>query len=419
MVPRTPLSRRQVLAAGGSAAALLTGGALARRLLPTAAGSAVADWPMAGRDPAGTAFAPEADPPADGVEVRWRQPLATGGEFRPGPVVADGVVYAAGTDVYAVSASDGEPLARFDRTTDTAPAVASARAYRTRTAAVHESPPFDPHRLAGHHGRGGDSVAGVRVGETRWTATAERDVDSYGAVHYGGGARPPPVAVDWTLLTFFRGTLAAVDASSGAVRWASEKPFTGVRPAVREGVAYVPGPDGGVLAFDVERGDRTRFRPGSPSADRPSSLVATPDRLLVTGDDWIRSLDGEGRVEWESTFDASGSVPVGPIAVANGSVYARRPTASGPRLCSLDATDGSVQWVSDDGSGDADAFLPAVADETVYVPVAESGIAGVDAADGTVRWRFDPGDGGSSPAALAGDALYVVTDEHLYALEEP
>lgn len=414
MVPDSSLSRRQLLAAGGSAAALLTGGFLARRQFETAAAAPTGGWPMAGRDPAGTGYAPDADPPTADVAVRWKYPLAAAAEYWPGPVTADGVVYAVGTDVLGVSASDGERLLRVRRETDTAPAVAPGRAYRTRTAAVLETSTFDPGGLVGVHGRGEGAIAGVQVEETRWTATVESMADSYSRVHYGGGLRPPPIPVGDTLLTFLRGTLAAVDASSGAIEWTSDDTLPAVRPAVRDGTAYVADRNGGIRGYDVATGEWSAL----DVTGRVSSLTATPQHLVVSGTDGIRALSADGRVEWQVSSPAEDE-PSGPVAVANGTIYARLPTDDGPRVGAIDADDGERRWESPVVPADSSGFLPAVADGIAAVPVADSGLAGIDTADGSVRWQFDPGNEAASPAALAGDALYVVTDEHLYALEEP
>jgi|GEM_PF-3017596 len=447
MVPDGSLSRRQLLASGAGAGALLSGGALARRYLRTAAADASPDadepsaWPMAARDPGATAYAPEADPPTDGVRVRWRCGIRSGPDpdQRPGPVVTDGIVYAVGPfgssgvpgspGLLAVSASDGEVLAHVRRPARTAPAVAPARAYRGRTVATLETPTFDPHRLVGFPSAGGESSDWFGGGEPRWTASVDADADSYSRTHFGGSTAPPPVAAGDTLVTYFRGTLAAVDGSSGTVRWTSDEGLPATRPAVRDGTAYVVGPEDGVRAYDLVTGDHATVRERFPES--PMYLTAAPDHLFVSGQGWIRALDADGEVDWETTFEDGGeSVPAGPLAVGDGTVYARRPAPSSvgggepeaeptARVCALDAADGSVQWVAEAVAVASGLFLPAAADGLVAVPTADGALAGLDTADGSVLWRFDPGAEPCSPAAIVGDAVYVVGNAHLYALEEP
>ncbi|ELZ25665.1 Pyrrolo-quinoline quinone repeat-containing protein [Halosimplex carlsbadense 2-9-1] len=448
MVPDSSLSRRQLLASGGVTGTLLGGGYLARQYLRTAAGAQTAvggasGWPMAARDPGGTAYAPDADPPIDGISVRWRRDILSGSEAdeRPAPVVADGVVYAVGPfgsedvpvspELLAVSASDGDVLARGRRSTRTAAAVAPARAYREPTVATLETPTFDAHRLVGLPARGGRSGWWQGDDATRWTASTDADADSYSRVHFGGSTTPPPVVAGDTLLTYVRGTLAVVDGSGGAVRWTSDEGLPAVRPAVRDGTAYVVGPEGGVRGYDLATGDHTTVRRAFPAS--PMYLTATAERLFVSGQGWIQALDTDGSVAWRTSFEGE-DVPAGPLAVGDGTVYARRPADRGTesegetetdggteplaRLCALDAADGSLQWVADGVAVETGPFLPAVADGLVAVPTADGALAGVDAADGSVRWRFDSPAEPCSPAALVDDAVYVVASAQLYALEE-
>ncbi|WP_135362775.1 outer membrane protein assembly factor BamB family protein [Halosimplex halophilum] len=437
MVPDSSLSRRQVLASGGAAGALLGGGVLARRLLPTAAGRSPDGWPMVARDPGGTAYAPEADPPTDGVKVRWKYGLPPwpGADVRPAPVVAGGVVYAVGPhesmpphspELVALSASEGSVLARARRPVRSAPAVAPARAYRARTVATLETPTFDPHRLVGLPGAdagtggwlgGGESAPWTGTDATRWTASVDADSDSYSRIRFGGATTPPPVAVGDALVTFFRGTLAAVDGSSGAVRWTSDEGLPATRPAVRDGAAYVVGPDRGVRSYDLATGASTDLSVDLPG--RPMYLAATPARLYVAGQGWVSAHSFDGSADWRATFPEGASVPAGPVAVADGTVYVRRADTTATRLCALDADDGSVRWVCEGVTPSEAAYLPAATDDAVYVPTDAGGLAAVDADDGSVRWRFDPGTEPCSPAAIVDDAVYVVGSEHLYALEEP
>ncbi len=393
---------------------------------------------MAARDPGGTAYAPEADPPTDGVSVRWRRGILAGAEAdeRPAPVVAGGVVYAvgpfgsedtpAGPELLAAAASDGDVLARARRSAGTAPAVAPARAYRGRTVGTLETPTFDSYGLvglpspdAGSGGWLGGNVSDPWTGTdtARWTASVDVDSDSYSRVHFGGTTAPPPVAAGDTLVTYFRGILAVVDGSSGAVRWTSDEGLPATRPAVRDGTAYVVGPDRGVRAYDLATGASTDLSVDLP--DRPMYLAATPDRLYVAGQGWVSAHSFDGSDDWRATFPEGASVPVGPVAVADGTVYVRRADMTATRLCALDASDGSIRWICEDVTPSDAAFLPAATDDAVYVPTDAGGLAAVDAADGSVRWRFDPGAEPCSPAAIAGDAVYVVANAHLYALEEP
>jgi len=429
MVPDSSLSRRQLLASGGAAGALLGGGALARAALPTAAESATdepskSDWPMAGGDPAGAGYAPDAEPPTEGVTLRWSEPmsLAPDPDSRPSPVVANGVVYAVGGELLAASETGGV-VARLPGRSDTAPVVAPGRAYRTQTAAALLTPTFDPPRLVGFHGRGEQTVAGLAGDERRWVRAVDPVADSYGSVHYGGGPRPPPVAAGDALVTFFRGTLAAIDASSGAVLWRTGESMTATRPSIRDGTVYVPadgraGEEGRrIRAFDLESGERATV---ATVSGRLTSLVATADGFVAAGDRGLYAFDGDGETRWHvepEDDDAS----VGPVAVGEDVVYATLPGDDGPRLAAVDRSDGQRRWRSAVEPPSGGAALPAATDDVVCVPASDGSLAAVDAADGRLRWRFEPAgeDERCSPAALADDAVYVLTNDRLYALEQP
>lgn len=429
MVPDSSLSRRQLLASGGAAGALLGGGVLARVALATAAESASADvsrddWPMAGGDPAGTGFAPDADPPTDGVAVRWSEPmsLVPDPDSRPSPVVANGVVYAVGGELLAASATGGV-IARLPARSDTAPVVAPGRAYRSQTATALLTPTFDPPRLVGFHGGGKQTVAGLDADERRWVTPVDPVSDSYGSVHYGGGPRPPPVAAGDALVTFFHGTLAVVDASSGAVRWRDDETVTAVRPSIRDGTVSVPDRDraeedsGAIRTYDLESGERSVIT-GAPGG--LSSVVAISDQLVAAGDTGLFALGTDGRTQWHvETGDMEASV--GPVAVGEEAVYATLPGDDGPRLAAVDRGDGRRHWTSAVEPAVGGASLPAATDDLVCVPAADGSLAAIDASDGGLRWRFEPEgeDERCSPAALTDDAVYVLTNDRLYALEEP
>jgi outer membrane protein assembly factor BamB len=109
------------------------------------------------------------------------------------------------------------------------------------------------------------------------------------------------------------------------------------------------------------------------------------------------------------------------VALADGVAYAGFRGEDDDWLVALDTADGSEIWRSPAVPESTPQFAPpAVANDTVYVPAEDEGLVAVDAADGSVRWRFDP-DGEPfpfSPAALVGDACYVLGPNHVYALEE-
>jgi outer membrane protein assembly factor BamB len=402
------LSRRRLLAAGGTAATVLAGGhalANSRSTAPTE----LDGWPMAQHDPAGRSYAPGADPPTDGVAIRWKRQIEVdvGAAFGVPPVVADGRVYAVGRELLAVDARSGEVRFRAAVDARSAPAVAGARAYRSPTLALN--------RLEGVAGLGADGGLGVlgrRVGTTRWTAGGSGS-DPFG----GQPIRTPPVVADGTVLVARNGRLVAVDASDGTVRWRNRGDSP--RPAVADGLVYTVDYPNTLRGYDLRSGDlrRTETLP-----DPALSVTVGPGGPILGVRDGLVALSAEGKRRWRFQ-PADLSRVRGAVAVDGKRAYAGFDGEDGATLVAVDLADGSERWRSPAAPEREPYFAPpAVADGTVYVPGEDERLAAVDTADGSLRWTF-AGDGDApvpwSPVALAGDTAYAVDGEFLYALEEP
>ena len=396
--------RRAVLTAGGGLLGTVLAGHLASS---TERASADADdgWPMDRRDPGGTSYARGVVGPRDDVTVRWTHSVdGHTGFLAPTPVVADGTVYVVGRGLTAVDAADGTAQFRYPTSPTAPPAVATATAYRTPTVVLAGS------STVGLHARGGPSLLGWRPAMTRWTTGPRGDDDSF---RFGGPTETPPVAADGTVLVDSAGTLAAVDASSGAVRWQAER--TQRRPAVRDGTVYALGLES-LYGFDLTGGERTTLA----TVDRGlRSVTAAPDRLVVGTYESLVSISYDGTIEWEYAPDGAVSLEEVAPAVADGVVYASFTVDETQRLLALDATDGTTLWeapLAVDQSGGNGAL--AVAEAMLYVPTPDGGLVGVDRADGRVRWRFETDTAYPwSSVAVAGGRLYAFVDQTLYALE--
>lgn len=416
MVPDSlaSLSRRRLLAAGGAVVGGV--GAGLELAVSEAASTATADrpggWPMVSRDPGGTGFAPAASGPIDDVEVEWKHSLRTGfGPVSPSPpVVADGIVYAVGEELLAARAADGETIFRLDRACDAAPAVAMAGAYRTPTVAVPRG-----RRTVGFHATGGPSLDGNEIAPERWAAGPASD----GGVYFGmfGGKADPPVAADGVFLSTVAGSLAAIDASSGSVRWRNH--VASGRPAVRDGTAYVSATLADLSKIDLETGVRSELV-GDLSV---REVTATPDRLVVRTAEALVGVSDDGTIQWR--FDPSSYYFTSrSVAVGNGVAYVGVDTDDGDRLLAVDATDGSLQWETDVAVSELEGVSPpAVTGDMVYVPAEGGELVGVDRSDGTIRWRFsgDQEFQNWSAVAVVDGTVYAVMSGHrsyLYALEE-
>ncbi|WP_407934058.1 outer membrane protein assembly factor BamB family protein [Halocatena halophila] len=115
------------------------------------------------------------------------------------------------------------------------------------------------------------------------------------------------------------------------------------------------------------------------------------------------------------------------VAVADGIVYAGFVWNARNWLVAIDGENGTELWRSEISRGTVEPSvgLPAVANGVVYVPTGgdrndTQGLVAVDATDGHIRWRFSPNDMAVSfsPVALVGDNLYIVCNNHLYALTD-
>jgi outer membrane protein assembly factor BamB len=366
---------------------------------------------MSQHDPAGRNHAPSATPPKDGAAVRWKRDIDIdrGFGYAPTPIVADGRVYAAGRELLVLDAEMGTVEFRVARRSQTPPAVASARAYRSPTLAVTTS-----RSVTGLHANGGLKIFGSHLGVTRWEG-GERDQQT---TFFGAEPQTsPPVAVGETILVAAMDELRAIDASSGKVRW--RKDVDTRRPAVRRGTVYVAEYPGGVRGYDLETGE-SRFDAEVDVAP-PLSVTAGPDQLVVATDDGLAGLSYEGETRWEFA-PGEFSRDYGAVALAEGVAYAGFRGEDDTYLVAVDAADGSERWRSEVAPEQTPQFAPpSVADGAVYVPTEDGGMAAVDAADGHLRWRFGEDvdtHGPWSPAALVGETLYAIGDGHVYALEE-
>ncbi len=397
-------SRRAVLVAGGG----LLGSAVAGRLAVSRGSSSPdafeAAWPMARHNPAGTSYASGIDGPSDDVEVRWTHTVEDTGFRAPTPIVADGHVYVAGRGLVAVDADDGTEQFRYPESSIAPPAVARAAAYRTPTVVMADR------QTIGIHGRGGPSLLGRRPATDRWTAGKTDDAD-----FFSGATETPPVAVDGTVLAYTAGGLSAIDASSGTIRWQTER--THGRPVVRDGTVYALSL-GFVNSFDLATGAHSTV---ARLDDAPRSVTATPDRLLVYTHEALIAISYDGTIQWEYTHSEDPSLEEIPPAVADGVAYVSFSVDGEDRILALDTSDRTVLWEAPFTVRESAGYGPslAVSDSMVYLPTESQGIVALDRSDGRVRWQFDVDTSLSwSSVTLDAGRVYAFVDRTLYALEE-
>jgi outer membrane protein assembly factor BamB len=215
---------------------------------------------------------------------------------------------------------------------------------------------------------------------------------------------------------FNTGTILALDAEDGSVRWEFDGPAQmAPTPAVADGTVHVGGGnEGRVYALDAASGetlwvtdtaDWMRIPPTvvgetvyvpSNFAERlyaldtadgterwsvglsvTASVAATTDTVFVPTDDGIAALDAEGETRWRETF--GDSFQSNPPVVAGDTLCVTGDSA----LC-LDRSDGSVHWeqtveegTNDDAIVDSTSCEPIVADDAVFVGTAAGDVYAV------------------------------------------
>ncbi len=409
MVP-TP-TRRQVLTVGGTAAAALAGGyAFAERT--TGDPDTLEGWPMSRGNPAGTGYAPDATPPRDGVTVAWKQSFEgrLGFGYHPSPVVADGQVYAVGEELVALNTDTGDIEFRTRTNGQTAPAIAPVRAYNSPTLVVG-----DNGDAMGLHADGGFTVLGSAVGRERWRLSATGG----GTLSFGSSdPGPPPVVADGLVLLRRGDAVVAVTASDGTIEW--EQTAESMRPVVSEGRVYLNRDFSGILVCDLQTGERLDTI--ETDDGWVAAAAAGPDGVVINTYGKVLRVTGE-TVDWRYTSGADNpNTHAGAVAVDDGAVYTGIRDEERDWLVALDLKDGAELWRSKAAPEPSPAYTPpAVANDTVYIPVEDGGIAAIDSEEGRVRWRFE-GDGQEalpmSPVAIVDDRLYVADSSYVYALEE-
>ncbi|WP_323674447.1 PQQ-binding-like beta-propeller repeat protein [Halorubellus sp. PRR65] len=266
---------------------------------------------------------------------QWRASLSTG--TFASPTVAGDAVYVASTDgvVYALDAEDGGERWRYDTGGETVlgtPAVTDGSVYVAST-----TPQERP-----------DGVSDL-VDEYFY----------YDQFYQWGDLEEDPLATVVDLDA--SGTVHAVDAATGDVRWSTTLPdFVVSSPAVVNGTVYVGCWDGNVYALDGANGSE-RWR---AAADAPvSSSPAVADGSVYVGD-WSGSLHAfdaaSGDREW---FLPVGSHVGSSPAVVDDTVY----VVGDNSAVVAASTSGRVEWRFEGPRGDFNASSPAVVDESVLV----------------------------------------------------
>ena len=277
----------------------------------------------------------------------WR--FETGGQVRSSPAVADGLVFFGSYDgvFYALNADSGALVWRFETSGERRWRAANLDGM-TPQGEVHTDP---------------------------WDFFLSSPVVADGVIYFGTG----------------EGVLYALDAHSGAERWAFEPADTmHSSPAIAEGTVYVGNMESRLYAVDAITGEeRWHFQAGvDPTYYNQHGLQSSP--VVANGRVYVGGRDGgmhvvdarTGDALWK--FDTSGSWVLGSVAIYGNRVYVG--TSDTNMLRAIDATTGEELF----GVSLATCIYasPAIVGETFYIGTCGGLLFAIDAVSGDVRWQF-------------------------------
>jgi outer membrane protein assembly factor BamB len=205
--------------------------------------------------------------------------------------------------------------------------------------------------------------------------------------------------------------MQALDVETAAERWRFERDRPTFRRIVPGEVDQViwSGPGGGVPAV----ADGTVFVPGEM---RDGAVRVGDDGVREEYDAWghVHALDAtDGTLRWMTEFET-------PMAGYTGAVTADRSVYVIDRngtVLALSSEDGSERWRVQTGVESASGKRPTVADRRVFVRGGDGELRALNAGDGSVEWTRGVGTIAGAPVVVNG-ILYVSTvDGEVIALD--
>jgi outer membrane protein assembly factor BamB len=249
------------------------------------------------------------------------------------------------------------------------------------------------------------------AGEVRWIASVDR---TSRGIH-----GTPAIANGSLYVGAYDGALYGFDLASGERRWKTDiGDAIGSSPVYYDGICYIAveyaDPSGSVAAVDARTG-AVRWIDHRPT-DHPHSTIALAleaGRLVVGSNDGICYAWSFPDLERAWTFQTEGPIK-GPVAVHDGmAVFG----SWDGYAYAVDLADGREVWSVE---AEPDVMTGPAVDPggTVYVGSHDGSLYGLDGADGEQLWRFSTG--GyliGSVRATPGHALVGSYDSRMYAVD--
>lgn len=216
-----------------------------------------------------------------------------------------------------------------------------------------------------------------------------------------------------------QGDLYALDAATGAQRWAldlSPNEYSDENrwpiPAVADGVIYTGTFDGNMLAIDASEGSVIWQRALSDQPVVASPLVLDGQLFETTPEGTIVRLDpATGDTVWTWTGDTE--LADWAAAAGGGLFYI---ADAGGDLVAIDTATGTTKWIADLNDARRN---PAYADGVVYVGGDSRSFYALDATTGSVIWKTDPaaGDQGLNPIVTPDAVIATFMNGPMEALD--
>ncbi len=239
----------------------------------------------------------------------------------------------------------------------------------------------------------------------------------------------PALWADTVYIGSASGTLFALRASNGKVRWKKHVGAVGCAPLISAGILYVGTSEGMLIALDAQTGvEKWHYQSRGPIEQMP---VATGDLIIISNEaDQVAAVDAvTGKFKWQYKAETPEEYTLrghAGVRVDGDLLYTG---FSNGTMVALRKDTGSVAW-STSLKGDADRFVdvdatPIVLGDAVYTSSASGGVYALDKATGLVRWRVPFWDvaipsaqGNVGGLTSDGKMLYVsVADLGTYALD--